>query len=212
MNSDIFTIGHSTLRVEEFVQSLKQHHITAVADVRSMPYSRRNPQFNREELRSVLKGGGIRYVFLGRELGARSDDECCYVDDKVQYALLARTDLFQSGIARVIDGAQHFRIALMCAEKDPLDCHRTILVARELVKKGQRVTHILGDGRLETHSQAMSRLVAQLGLSGQDMFRSEEATLDEAYKAQAERIAYERTTHRAAKYAIADTLQDEGSL
>ncbi|MDR8027958.1 DUF488 domain-containing protein [Burkholderia cenocepacia] len=210
MNLDIFTIGHSTQGIEKFLQRIKRHEVTAVADVRSAPYSRRNPQFNREELRAVLKENGVRYVFLGKELGARSDDECCYVDDKVQYALLAQTDLFKSGINRVIDGAQSFRVALMCAEKDPLDCHRTILVARELIKRGHRITHILGDGQLEAHAQAMSRLIAQLGLSGQDMFRSEEATLNEAYDTQAERIAYNRKGHRSAKYGLVDEIQNEG--
>lgn len=209
MNSDIFTIGHSTQSSTQFVQRLKRHAITAVADVRSAPYSRHNPQFNREELRSVLKQEGIRYVFLGKELGARSDDECCYVNDKVQYRLLAQTELFRSGVSRVIEGAESFRIALMCAEKDPLDCHRTILVTRELVKLGHDVTHILADGSLETHSQAMSRLINQLGLSGQDMFRSVEETMNEAYDKQADRIAYDRKENRVSDAHHSDGLRYE---
>jgi uncharacterized protein (DUF488 family) len=196
MSGDVFTIGHSTQSSDEFIRRLQQHGVTAVADVRSVPYSRRNPQFNREHLRAALKPHGIRYVFLGKELGARSDDECCYVGDKVRYGLLARTELFKSGVERVLEGARAYRIALMCAEKDPLDCHRTILVARELVRHGCSVQHILGDGALESHLDALSRLVKQLRLDdSQDMFRSREMTFDEAYDKQAERIAYDRSAH-----------------
>lgn len=192
MTFDVFTIGHSTQDSVQFLKHLKRYNITVVADVRSTPFSRHNPQFNRENLRLELKESGILYLFMGKELGARSDDECCYVNDKVRYDLLAQTALFQSGILRVLDGAQKYRIALMCAEKDPLDCHRTILVARELAKYGMQVRHILEDGSVETHSQAMSRLVARLGISSADMFRSDEATFEEAYNRQADRIAFSR--------------------
>lgn len=209
MNSDIFTIGHSTQSSTQFLQRLKRHSITAVADVRSAPYSRHNPQFNREELRSTLKAKEIRYVFLGRELGARSDDECCYVNDKVQYSSLAQTELFRAGISRVIEGAESFQIALMCAEKDPLDCHRTILVARELLNLGRNVKHILADGSLEAHSHAMSRLIDQLGLSDQDMFRSAEETVNEAYDKQADRIAYDRKENRVLTPQYSDVLHYE---
>ena len=210
MSFDIFTIGHSTLSIAQFLQRLKRHDITAIADVRSAPYSRHNPQFNREDLRSTLKAEGIGYVFLGKELGASSDDECCYMDDKVQYSLLAKTGLFRAGISRVIEGSENFRIALMCAEKDPLDCHRTILVSRELAKLKRSVAHILGDGRLEMHSDAMLRLVDRLGLSHHDMFRTEEATLNEAYDKQADRIAYDRKAHGRFVSQRSDALQHEG--
>ena len=196
MTLEIYTIGHSTQGLEQFLERLGRHRITALADVRSAPYSRHNPQFNREELRSALRAHDIRYVFLGKELGARSDDDCCYVNDKVQYGLLAKTPLFRSGISRLLEGAQTFRISLMCAEKDPLDCHRTILVSRELEKSGCKITHILGDGSLEPHAQAMHRLISQLGLANEDMFRSPDDVLREAYEIQGERIAYERTPHR----------------
>jgi len=195
---EIYTIGHSTQPIEKFVNLLQNQGVTAIADVRSAPYSRFNPQFNREELRVALKMHGIRYVFLGKELGARSDDECCYVDGKVQYRLLVKTALFQSGITRVLEGAATHKIALMCAEKDPLDCHRTILVARELVRRGANVTHILQNGSTELHRNAISRLIAKVGLGGADMFRSEELTIEEAYEKQAERIAYDRKASQGA--------------
>lgn len=198
MAAEIYTVGHSTQPFETFLGLLQKQGVTAIADVRSAPYSRFNPQFNREELRGVLKVNGIRYVFLGKELGARSDDECCYLDGKVQYKLLAKTPLFQSGINRVMEGAETHKIALMCAEKDPLDCHRTILVARELVSRGAKLTHILQDGSTESHQDAISRLITKLGLGGVDMFRSEELTVDDAYDRQGERIAYDRKASRSA--------------
>src|SRR5258707_92198 len=128
MTDTIYTIGHSTHPIEQFVTLLKSVSITAVSDVRSRPYSRMNPQFNREPLKATLRAEGIKYVFLGKELGARSDDQSCYRNGQLQYDLLAGTELFRQGIERMKEGARSFRIALMCAEKEPLDCHRTILV------------------------------------------------------------------------------------
>lgn len=190
---EVFTIGHSTQPIERFVSLLKRHEISAIADVRSAPYSRHNPQFNRETLRSSLMHESINYVFLGKELGARSEDECCYVHNKVSYQRLAETDLFKAGIKRVIDGSLSYRVALMCAEKDPLDCHRTILVARELAKEDVKVTHILQSGTLESHDAAISRLVEQLGIGGEDMFRPQEEVVQLAYERQAQQIAYDRS-------------------
>lgn len=192
----VFTVGHSTHALEDFVSLLKQHGVDAIADVRSVPYSRWQPQFNREGLAETLKAWGIAYVFLGKELGARSDDPQCYENGQVQYRALAETPLFQSGIKRVRDGSRHRRIALMCAEKDPLDCHRTILVARELVASGLNVTHILEDGSLEPHDEAMKRLSEQLRLPAQDLFLTPDELEHRAYAAQEQRIAYveEETT------------------
>lgn len=194
MSSEIFTIGHSTLDSETFLRNLQLHGVTAVADVRSTPFSRFNPQYNREKLSKTLADHGIRYVFLGKELGARSDDDSCYVDDKVQFRLLAQTQLFCSGIARVVEGSTSFRIALMCAEKDPLDCHRTILVARELENRGHQIQHIHADGTVEMHQHAMSRLINQLLLQqgDSDLFQCGKTLLEKAYDDQAERIAYRR--------------------
>jgi len=186
----IFTVGHSTHEFEDFVSLIEQHGVDAVADVRSVPYSRWQPQFNREDLAEALKARGIAYVFLGKELGARSDDPQCYENGRVQYRALAETPLFQSGIKRVQDGSRHRRIALMCAEKDPLDCHRTILVTRELVANGVDVAHILENGSLEPHDETMKRLSGQLRLPAQDLFLTPEELENRAYAEQERRIAY----------------------
>ncbi len=166
------------------------HDITALCDVRSTPYSRLNPQFNREILKAYLRPFGIAYVFLGAELGARSDDPCCYNKGKIQYEQLAKTSLFQKGLERVLKGTEKYRLALMCAEKDPLNCHRTILVARHLECAGMTIQHINSEGKLESHPTAMRRLTRQLNLSENDIFRSENEILADAYRIQGERIAY----------------------
>jgi uncharacterized protein (DUF488 family) len=96
MLQTVFTIGHSTHSETRFIDLLQLHHITAVCDVRSKPYSRRNPQFNREDLKETLDDNGIAYVFLGKELGARSQDAACHDGGKVQYERLAQTELFKT--------------------------------------------------------------------------------------------------------------------
>lgn len=186
----VFTIGHSTHSFEAFVALLKQHRVTALADVRSAPFSRFNPQFNKDALESGLKAQGIKYVFLGRELGARSDDRSCYENGRVQYARLARTDLFHRGIERVLRGANEHRIALMCAEKDPLECHRTLLVARALDEQGVAVDHILADGRLESQGDAMQRLLDVVGLPREDLLQSTQELVAQALAEQEKRVAY----------------------
>jgi uncharacterized protein (DUF488 family) len=193
MEDVIYTVGHSTHSQERFIALLQSHGVTAVSDVRSKPYSRVNPQFNREELKKALRDHGISYVFLGKELGARSDDSSCYENGKVQYDRLAKTPLFQSALDRIRGGREKHRIALMCAEKEPLDCHRTILVARHLVAAGAEVQHIHANGSLESQGEALERLMRQLGVRDADMFRSQADLEREAYEKQEQRIAYTTT-------------------
>lgn len=190
MKGTVYTVGHSTHPVERFVQLLRRNEITAIADVRSQPYSRMNPQFNRDALRGTLKEAGIAYVFLGRELGARSSDDSCYVNGKVQYDRLAGTTLFCEGLDRVEQGLAKHRIALMCAEKDPLTCHRSILVCRHLVARDIGVSHILEDARIETHDAAMVRLLRELRIESADLFRSQRDLFAEAYALRGDEIAY----------------------
>ncbi len=188
--STIYTIGHSSHEFNRFVALLKRHGIEAVADVRSTPYSRWQPQFNREDLESALKTKGIAYVFLGKELGARREDPACYESGRVKFRKIAQTALFQAGLQRVRDGSERMRVALMCAEREPLECHRTILVTRELVRSGSKVAHILANGDVESHEIAMKRLFADMGLPEHELFRSEAELLDNAYAEQEKRIAY----------------------
>jgi uncharacterized protein (DUF488 family) len=185
----VLTIGHSTHSLEALLALLKKHNVTALADVRSMPFSRFNPQFNKDTFESTLREQGIKYVFLGLELGARSDDHSCYENGRIQYARLARTELFVRGIDRVMRGAREHRIALMCAEKEPLECHRTLLVARALDKQGINISHILGDGLLESHRNTMERLLDIAGLR-LGLFSSRQELIAQALARQEEKIAY----------------------
>ena len=143
MTQTIYTVGHSNGPADRLLELLQQHAITAVADVRSRPYSKFSPQFNREQLAPVLKAAGVEYVFLGNELGARSADPACYRNGRAQYALIAKTAVFESGIARLQAGMENFRLAIMCAEKEPLGCHRSMLIARYLHERNFDVRHIL---------------------------------------------------------------------
>lgn len=190
MSGTIYTIGHSNGTVERLLGLLRQHGITAVADVRSQPYSRFNPQFNREALASAMKDAGLEYVFLGQELGARSDDPSCYRDGRPQYSLMAKTQLFERGIARLVTGMQRFQLAILCAEKEPLACHRTLLVSRYLHDRGIKVLHILEDGALEDHDALLLRLLEAHGMQEQNLFHSKDELIDIAYEKQAEDIQY----------------------
>ena len=187
----IYTIGHSTHPIERFVELLQRHGIQILADVRSTPFSRFNPQFNRASLGHSLASAGIRYEFMGEELGARTSDPTCFENGRVSYARLAATPLFQRGLARVREAAATQRIAIMCAEREPLDCHRTILVARELERAGETVTHILAEGSLEENRHALGRLIERLRLPADDLFAAGEAErIQTAYDAQASRVAW----------------------
>ena len=186
----VFTVGHSTHSSSGFLSLLQKHEITAVADVRSMPVSRFTPQFNRYAVERILSDVNIKYVFLGKELGARTEDLTCYVNGRVRYDLLARTSDFASGIRRLRNGSQSERIAIMCTEQEPLDCHRCVLVARSLEGDGITVEHIHGDGHIEDHTSAMRRLMANFGLDQEDLFRTSAERLQDALDRQEQRIAY----------------------
>lgn len=186
----IYTIGHSNHPIEGFLALLAQHGIEAVADVRSAPYSKMYPQFSREALARALADAGVHYMFLGRELGARTNDPACYVDGKVSYARLARTAPFQRGLAQVKQESAERRVALMCAEKDPLTCHRAILVGRELAAQGAEVRHILAGGAVEPQADAERRLLDLAGLPREDLFLSREELIVQAHEIQGAKIAF----------------------
>ena len=191
----VLTVGHSNHTLEAFVELLREHRAGVLADVRSAPYSRFNPQFNREPFAAALKERGIRYVYLGRELGGRSENSECYDEDgRIVFDRVAATATFKRGLARVVDGAARHRIALMCAEKEPLECHRTLLVACELNNRRVEVDHIHADGSLEPHDRAMNRLIDLVLPPEGPLFRQTEPPRDlmiaQAVKRQARRIGF----------------------
>ena len=202
----VLTIGHSRHPLEAFVALLRRYEVARVIDVRSTPYSRFNPQFNRESLARNLTACGIEYSFLGVELGGRSDDPSCYENGRIRYDRVAATPSFRQGLDRVVQDAGGRPAALMCAEKEPLDCHRTLLIAQALAARGVRVGHILADGGSETHAAAMQRLLALHGGARQgELFASPGGRIEWAVARQAERIGYKvRATRRPAKAVVPD--------
>ena len=178
----VFSIGHSNHPIEDFLGLLRRMEISAVADVRSVPYSKRHPQYRKAPLARTLKDAGIAYVFLGKELGARPDDQSCYVDGRADYDRIAATDAFEEGLRRVEAGAHRHRIALMCAEREPLDCHRTLLVSRHLIRRAVPIQHILPDGSLESGQAAEERLATAVGLAADDLFFDAAERIEEAYR------------------------------
>ena len=191
----LFSIGHSAHSIEAFLQLLTHNQIEAVADVRSQPYSRTFPCFSQQPLELSLKSVGIHYVFLGRELGARREERECYLGNTISFDLVAATPAFARGIARLQEGLIQYRVALLCAEKEPLDCHRTILVARHAACFA-KISHILADGRLEAHEETENRLLERYGWSEDDMFRSHESRLAAAYARRGSEIAWTESDHK----------------
>lgn len=192
MSGRLFTIGHSNHTIEHFTGLLLQNGITAIADVRSTPHSSYNPQFNRDTLAANLKEAGIAYVFLGEELGARRLEPECYRGNRVDFAYTARSPLFERGLKRVVEGLKSFDIAMMCAEKEPLDCHRSALICRHGERLLGRPGHVREDGSLESQDQLETRLMQLAGQPEHDLFRSRDERLDEAYAWLEARVAYHR--------------------
>ena len=155
------TIGHSNHELTRFLALLADAGVTAVADVRSLPWSRRLPQYRREPLAAALARAGIAYVHLP-ELGGRpADAGLCRPDGTADYERMAGTAAFAAGLDRMERGARRHRIALMCAERDPLDCHRTLLVGRRLAERGVALTHLLADGGRQPHAELEATLLAR---------------------------------------------------
>jgi uncharacterized protein (DUF488 family) len=194
MMNTLFTIGHSDHELATLVELLRRHKAEVVADVRSQPYSARFPQFNKELLERGLRENGVQYVFLGRELGARRDEAECYVDGLARYDLVAKTVTFAKGLDRVRNGLGKYNVALLCAEKDPLTCHRTILVCRHLRGLGFPIQHIHEDGSLESHEAAEERLLQITGDAEPFWFASRQNQIERAYDRQGLKIAYRQTT------------------
>ena len=188
----VFTVGHSNHPPELFVGLLQRHSVEEVVDVRSSPYSRYSPHFNKDALEGSLENVDIGYVYLGGELGGRPKDRSCYDDDgRVLFDQVAETDPFIDALGVIIRAADERRIALMCAEKEPLECHRTLLVAKALVERGLVIEHILADGGLESHETAMDRLLDSFKLPRNgDMFRDRDETVAEALARQVKKVAY----------------------
>jgi uncharacterized protein (DUF488 family) len=197
-NSDtpIFTIGHSTHPVEAFTDLLLRNRIGYVIDVRSAPYSRRMPQFNREPLSAWLRRHSIQYAHMPEEFGARRTDPTLLDSaQRVDFDRVRDRPEFRRGVERLKRGVGHgHRIALMCAEADPFDCHRFSMISYQLVREGIQVQHILRDGSVIDNVELEERLRQEYGLTGQtDLFdtgTSPALQLEDAYRQRGREVAY----------------------
>ena len=163
----IKTIGHSNHPIGRFVDLLKSGGVEAVVDVRSTPYSRRFPQFGRERLAQTLSAAGILYRYEGAALGGKPKDGAGYD------ALAGRPD-FKDALERLIVGSADTTLCLMCAEKEPLDCHRTVLVSQRLAERGAEIEHLLADGKRKPHTVLEEELLEASGEVAPDLFTTAE--------------------------------------
>lgn len=146
MSLKLYTIGHSNVEPDQFIGRLNQFNIEMLVDVRSKPYSQYVPYFNREKIEYLCKNNGIKYLFLGNLLGGKPQDESITdKETKISYDLLAQKDYFLAGIDTLLDLINSYRICLMCSEGEPEKCHRSLLLAPVLEKRGIEVLHILPD-------------------------------------------------------------------
>jgi uncharacterized protein (DUF488 family) len=175
----LFTIGHSNHPIESFLDLLRRHDIEAVADVRSRPYSRFVPHFSKPGLARLLAEAGIGYVFLGAELGGkpRTGETPASATD---YASRVRQPEFRAGIAQLLAAARERRVAMLCRERDPLDCHRLHLICRYVKPLIGEIHHILPNGVLEAQHETEQRLLDRVGTSQGRLFESGDP-LERAY-------------------------------
>ncbi len=173
----IKTIGHSNHPIERFVALLKAGGVERLVDVRSTPWSRRHPQFGRENLARSLAEAGIAYAHEGAALGGKPASTS---EGSGSYDRLAARPEFSSALDRVVDGARTTTLCLMCAEKEPLDCHRTVLVSRRLAERGVKVEHLLADGSTRPHHEVEETVLGKD--AAPDLFEDRAARLARAWR------------------------------
>ncbi len=188
--TSVLSIGHSNLAYDVFLERLQDADVTAVADVRSAPFSRHFPHYNRDTLKEALPRAGIVYVFLGEELGGRPTQSSGFTGGVADYEKMAASEAFHRGIDRLHAGARTHRIAMMCSERDPMDCHRCLLVGRALAERGVAVEHIVGLGETISQTEIEARLLALSGKDHWDMFATDSERLGDAYRARARKVAF----------------------
>jgi uncharacterized protein (DUF488 family) len=198
MDKTLLSIGHSQHQVGYFIDLLKSHDVNYVLDVRSTPYSQFATSYNRENIKKILKNNGIEYAFMGEFFGARPKDSSLYsLKGYLDFEKVENSSRFKKGFDNVVKGVkQGYRIAFMCTEKDPIECHRTILVSYAFYKVGYSIEHIMPDNTIQTQQDINERLLDmyypdrnQFSLFESENL-SEEQYLVEAYKKQNEKIGY----------------------
>lgn len=198
---EIYTIGHTKHKIEYFIYLLHQNKINCIVDVRSTPFSKFTPQYNKDILRKELNMKGIHYIHMGKEFGARRDNKLLYNEQGyLDFEKTRRDKDFLIGVDRLIDGCNKgFKIALMCTEKDPFDCHRSIMVSKGLVDRGFTIKHIIPESKIQTQEEIEKRLldkyfenrfqISMDSLLGEQI--SEQEMIEEAYRRRNKEIGYE---------------------
>lgn len=148
-NNFVFTIGHSNISIYEFLSLLNNFGIEVLVDVRSIPYSRYAKQFNKENLHNHLDTNNIKYLYMGNVIGGIPADKSFYINGKIDYDLLRQDNSFKNGINRLLTGIRHYRVAIMCAEENPMQCHRRNLISKSLYKEGIEILHIRANRTIE---------------------------------------------------------------
>jgi uncharacterized protein (DUF488 family) len=161
MKKTVFTVGHSTHTIEYFLELLTAHSINCIVDVRSVAASKYNPQFNQEPLSNFLKKQGVNYLHFDKEFGARYTDKALLDDnDTVDFEKVRATDSFKTGVERLDKGLNRgYKIALMCSEAEPFDCHRFGMISGFLTENDFDVQHILKDKSLKTNAELEKQLM-----------------------------------------------------
>jgi uncharacterized protein (DUF488 family) len=200
----IFTLGHSNLPMADLLGSLIRHEIKAFCDVRSRPRSFRFPQFNRKALEAQLATAKVSYHFFGDALGGRPSDPSYYfADGLVNYSARRKAPDFLESIDRVIALSREENTAVICAEEDPLHCHRFLLICPALIQRGVTTVHVRKGAVLETQREVEDRLLQQHGfadVTSDSLFaQGREAALEDALRLQSERYAF-RTSPEAIEY------------
>jgi uncharacterized protein (DUF488 family) len=191
------TIGHSNIQKDTFLDILYHHHINCIIDLRSAPYSRHNPQFNRETLKTDLEINEIEYIYMGDRLGARYEDKNLLLDNgKVDFDKIKDLPSFIEGIESLINKTNTgLNISLMCAEKAPLNCHRFMLVSRALAKKNIDIEHLLSDKSTVSQDELEERLLNKYTAKTSQMslfepIKSRTELIDLAYKKHNNKIGF----------------------
>ena len=190
MEKTIFTIGHSNLDIIEFINLLLANQIELVVDVRSAPYSKLYPHFNRNPLEVSLMKNSIKYLFLGDSLGGRSNNVNDFSKGRIVYKKIAEKEEYMYSIKTVIQNSSEYKIVLMCSEKEPLECHRTLLISRSIETLMVKVLHSQRDGQIESQTEAIQRLLKIWKLDTPNLFGEDAERIDEAFTKQESKYAY----------------------
>ncbi|MHB8280847.1 MAG: DUF488 domain-containing protein [Candidatus Humimicrobiaceae bacterium] len=185
-----YTIGHSNRSIEEFIDLLNKQSVNCVVDARSMPYSKYAIQFNKDSIKNFLENSKIYYIFMGDEIGAKTEDKKFLTNGKVDFNKLKEKPDFKKGIDRIIEGlCKKYNIAIMCSEKNPVDCHRFSLISKALKEKGICVKHIINQNEIKTQEELEYEIVKNIEKNQLNIF-GELKSIDYAYEKITSKISY----------------------